>query len=85
MENNLLNYIDDTNIKFYNIIFIKEPMMNYRRVIVTFDVYVPEMICDQSDSSKLEQYLNDRLNQDPEFYGEVDYGMITLTDEMLEQ
>lgn len=51
----------------------------YRAVEVKLTVYVP--IETTNDVSDTLDYLNDKLHTDPEFYGEIDFGCITFTDD----
>ena len=49
-------------------------------VTVTLKVYLPDEVID-SGPAGIECYLNDKLYQDPEFYGEIDQGCFEITGE----
>ena len=51
-----------------------------RVVEVTLKVYVIDSIVNQG-ADAVEAYLNDKLHTDPEFFGEIDQGCFTITDE----
>ena len=56
-------------------------MAKFRAVEVKLTVYVPvDTAMDVDDTLN---YLNDKLHTDPEFYGDIDFGCINITDEML--
>lgn len=52
--------------------------MAYRTVNVFFSVYVP----DNLDIDGVIEYLNEKLHDDPEFFGELDHGCVELTNEI---
>ena len=49
-------------------------------VIVTLKVYLPNDVVDEG-ADAIEEYLNNKLHEDPEFFGEVDAGCFELTGE----
>lgn len=51
-------------------------------VVVTLKVFVPDEII-AGGNAEVEQYLNDRLHQEPEFFGDIDQGCFVVTDEQL--
>ena len=53
----------------------------FRAVEVKLTVYVP--IDTSHDVDETLVYLNNKLHTDPEFYGEIDFGCINFTDEVI--
>ena len=53
-----------------------------RVVKITLFVHVPKAIIDQGNSV-IEEYLNDKLYEDPEFYGDIEECDFGVTDEVL--
>jgi hypothetical protein len=51
-----------------------------RAIEVKLTVYVPEEVV-QDGEEAVAEYLNDKLNDDPEFFGEIDTACFTITDE----
>lgn len=54
--------------------------MKYRVVNLAFSVYVPENLSEEDTI----EYLNEKLYTDPEFFGEIDFGTIQMTN-MIEE
>ena len=52
---------------------------NYRRIDMSFSVYVPAELND----FEIEGYINDKLETDPEFFGWLDQGCFERTNETL--
>lgn len=50
--------------------------MKYQEVQLTLKIMVPDQIGDNED---LCDYLNDKLYEDPEFYGFIDTGCVEYT------
>jgi hypothetical protein len=51
-----------------------------RVVKIELSVYVPDVVIDGGDCA-IEAYLLDKQYNDPEFFGEIDSGCFTVTDE----
>ena len=49
-------------------------------VRIVLDVCVPSKVAEQGPDA-VEEYLNDKLATDPEFYGYIDQGCFTIADE----
>ena len=59
-------------------------MANFRKVVLTLELYVPVECVDSDDDFDVADYINHKLETDVEFFGEVDIGCITVTDEYLQ-
>ena len=58
-------------------------MTNFRKVVLKLELYVPVESVDFDDDFDVADYINHKFENDVEFFGEVDAGCITITDEYL--
>jgi hypothetical protein len=54
----------------------------YRKLDIKLSVFIPENIADNEE--KIEEYLNDKLCTDIDFFGYIDSGCFNVTNEKLE-
>jgi hypothetical protein len=57
-------------------------MSDYRIVNISLSVYVPEEVAELGEDA-VEAYLLDKQYNEPEFFGEIDQGCFTVTDETM--
>jgi hypothetical protein len=57
-------------------------MANYRIVTIHLSVYVPEEVVSQGDDA-VGDYLMEKQYHEPDFFGEIDHGCFTVTDEIM--
>lgn len=54
----------------------------HRLVEVKLNVYVPDELSHDEDA--VVDYLNEKLENDPEFFGEIDTACVQITDEIID-